>query len=302
MPATSTLSLSLGNPGSQTFSSSNLTFAAIDPPSWLTFVQTGIDLLGPSADYEYTVIGIVAPGVYTIYISESDHYITITITGTADFEYTMCLGEYGSEYITGSEVGPWSIVPLSPAWAEILDGPIDDVTVSWAPTTVGVHYFAIGFYNEETEAWEEVITFKVTVTNCHDSFGSCLERYMNIVWFLPGSSYGWRSFLFGGVKTYGVEIGGSETHKDENGDLSLTSVLDVRDGVNVASGQIRQSDLEYVKSIRYSIAVYVWVSSTNTFRKIIVEKGSFTKRKDDDNLFTYRFSFVYADEIKVQHA
>lgn len=125
----------------------------------------------------------------------------------------------------------------------------------------------------------------------------CGDR--NIAWLnIQG---GWQNYVFSGVKTFQVEIGGAKTFKTNQLVSKYSQIDGVYNGEVISTGDIPQSHVDTLDGLKYAIQALLYNEETEAWDiPILVDVDSFTKYRSRDKFFEVRLKFIYAEEILVQ--
>lgn len=114
---------------------------------------------------------------------------------------------------------------------------------------------------------------------------------------------GWAYFTFNGKRTYSVTNPEANNYKTPDHVLYSYKRDGVYDAELVTTGDIPESSLDLIDSLRTSIQAYV-IDKYNTLEErylpIIVQDGDFIKRKTGDKIFDVSVNFIYATEKLIQ--
>lgn len=302
MPVLDTITICTYTPGSGSFEHANPNLQpATGSPDWFSLVSEGVNIITGDTYYVITVDPVPDADTYSISIvNELDVEVgTVTVNVqecAADEEHTLCMGTYTGAALAapGTIDGDTWVMSSGPNWFTLNSAAFDH-SYEFIPSAIGTFIVVLSAASDPTVVYR----IEITVTNCFTLYDACARREINIVWFLPEG--GWRNYVFQGKKVYGVEIGSSELYEDENEVLKNISVEDVRDSVEVASGTIPKSHVDYCKLLKASIQAYVWDITLGTFTEIVIDKTSFRLYEDGDNTYAYNFKFVYGEKITIQN-
>ena len=215
-------------------------------------------------------------------------------------------------------IGSLNVTPALPSWITLIASPSDTVKLhidTGAGTSggdydgsdyLGVDYLSggpnaiVGCY---TYVFKDGATVLFTLTTCifpiQSSVGECVGGF-NIAWI--NRQGGWSSYVFGGKKTYGKDIGEVKTYKYLN-ELKRANVENVYDTAEVTIANKSIRDLQFIASLRQSIQAYLYSDLTLQWSiPITLDKQSFpiysTPFKQIE--VNDRFTFKYAEEVLIQ--
>ncbi len=154
-----------------------------------------------------------------------------------------------------------------------------------------------------TFTFKDGVTTLFVLTICvfpvQSSIGECRGGF-NIAWV--NREGGWSSYVFGGKKTYGKDVGTVKTYKTQ-GELKRSSVEDVYDTAEVAVFNKSIRDLQFISSLRQSIQAYLYDDNTKQWSiPIVLDRSSFPVYTTPFKQITTedKFLFRYANEIVIQ--
>lgn len=136
-----------------------------------------------------------------------------------------------------------------------------------------------------------------------DVYSNCCETeanpHRNIAWYnIQG---GWQNYIFTGIKTFRVEVGGNKQFKTNQLVSKHQRIEGVFNGEIITAGDIPKSHVDYIDGLRYSIQAFLYNSITQTWDiPILIDLETFTKYETRDKFFDVRLKFIYAEEILVQ--
>ncbi len=236
-------------------------------------------------------------------------YIPAIPLNTYDFTWVNPAGNIGSLNVT----------PALPDWITI---------IASAPDTVKLHIdtgegSTIGDYDPEDYDSDDYLTgglnaivgcysftFKDGVTTLFElsicifpvqsASSECLDGF-NIAWI--NQEGGWSSYVFGGRKTFGKEIGNVKTFKRGN-QLRRASVSDVYNTSEATIAVKSKQDIDFISSLRQSVQAFLYSDNTQQWSiPIILDNKSFTMYSTPFKQIEVNdtFKFRYAEEILIQN-
>lgn len=307
MPVLESIELCTYTPFTGGFENANATLhPAAGSPDWFGMSAIGVNFITGDTVYQTTVDPTVNdPGVYTISIVNAGEVevgtVVVTITDCPpDEEYNICMGTF---VVNPTLAAPptvdgdvWQVI-AGPDWFNLFSVPFSH-SFNFVPPIEGT--FIVLLQASEPGYEETLYRIQINVTNCFELYDGCNERNLNISWKLPEGA--WKSYVFQGKKIYGLEIGNSATFKDENEIAKFSAVDEVRDSIDVASGSIPKSHVDYVKLLKASIQVFLWNPVTNNWDiPVLIDKSSFQLYREGDNVYKYEFKFIFGAQIKIQN-
>lgn len=158
----------------------------------------------------------------------------------------------------------------------------------------------VGCYSYEFKDGETTLfTLNICVYPVQSANTECVDGF-NIAWI--NKEGGWSSYVFGGRKTFGRDIGDVKTYKKEK-QLRRSSVSNVYDTAEITISVKSIEDLTFIASLMQSVQAYLYSDSTLQWSTpIILDKDDFeiysTPFKQVDVSRTFKFR--YAEEITVQ--
>lgn len=285
------------------FTGDNASYELVNPPSWLTLTYTGPGGVGPHT-YDLSVAPNcdIASWIFQVNDKEGSVGTVLVVVEqcTPDKTVNLCVGEVANEQELPE--GEWTFLGDMPYWVNptYAEGSTTIITAVQPIGAAGAGVYSLGFWNGE-----EIYIIEVTVTtSCHDVQEVCCDDpLLNIAWYNPTG--GWSSYVFTKKNTVNVEIGVTPTFKIGNDDGDRTTKKqghqDVFDAKEVVSGHIPFAHLALLKSLKYSIQVYLYNSATSTWDiPVVVDGSSFKLYKEREGIYRYDFTFRYAEEIIVQ--
>lgn len=250
--------------------------------------------IGVDYTFEVDVFTNAGSYVFDVYDSLGNPYDTITLNVGGvlpNITHTLCLSdELGRQFLPSAPVGSWQLSGnYFPSWLNLGLGQYSITNV----TNVG-EFFVL--FEDDTDPLNNVYLVKFVFDSCLTEYSFCSKWNANLVWLnLAG---GWSSYCFKGRKTYGVEVGDKRMYKTSNRTRKYYNILDVYDTIEILSGEIPVSHAEFIKSLKYSVQVYLF--RNGTFTPVIVTDASFTLYTDGDGLMKYDVAIQYAQETKIQ--
>lgn len=249
------------------------------------------------ATYDVQVDRYTIAGTYTldVYDSSDTLYDTIDIVVapvSPDITHTGCLAEtnvFGST-LPPAPVGAWQVsgnyTPefLFVAFSGYIVPVID---------RVGDYYV---LFEDDIDPLNNVYLVKFEFESCLDEYSFCSKYDINLVWQNPAG--GWSSYCFKGKKTYGVKMQDKKIYKDGNNIQRYYKIESPYDTIDVLSGELPMSHVDFVKSLKYSVQAYIFRNSQ--FIPVLIEDKEFTLFQDGDGYFFYNFTIKYSEEINIQ--
>lgn len=243
-------------------------------------------------------------------------------------EITTTSGTFETWALAGScfvvkyipSVPPPSFVPVSlPAFVSVLASPPGELWLQICPGGEVSDYassdYNPGDYLTGSGAISGAYTFEFTngsggaaftcTINFYDILGQleiCTKRAINLAWLNPEG--GFSSFIFTGVKEYGVEIEGDSRFKDASGVWRVSKVSDVRKTVKVSASLVPKWAREFLAPLRYSLAVWIYNPVSCAWDiPAIIERESFSISTDKNRPDEGEISFVltYSEPVKIQN-
>jgi len=259
-------------------------------PDNIGFYQSGVN-------YILDVDAYTTAGVYTleVYDNTDTLYDTIEITVSPvipDIIHTGCLGEVNqfSSMLPTPPIGAWQVTGnYTPEYlTTVFNGYIVPVI-----DRVGDYYV---LFETSIQPLLNVYLVKFEFESCFPEYDFCSRYDINIVWVNPAG--GWSSYCFKGKKTYGVTTKEKKIYRDTNNVQRYYKIQDTYDTIEVLSGELPMSHVDFLKSLKYSPQAYIFRNSQ--FIPILIEDKDFTLYQDGDGYFFYDIKIKYAQEINIQ--
>ena len=231
----------------------------------------------------------------------------------------IALNTYDVTWVRPSgTISSLNVTPALPSWITLQSSPPDTVKlhIDTGAGTSGGDYdgsdydgndYLVGGPNAivgcYTYTFKDGVTTLFELTICifpiQSSVGECVGGF-NIAWI--NREGGWSSYVFGGRKTYGKEIGNVTTFKTGN-QLRRASVENVYDSAEATISAKSIRDLQFISSLRQSVQAFLYSDLTLQWSiPIILDAKSF-------NVYTTpfkqievsdSFKFRYAEEVIIQ--
>lgn len=193
--------------------------------------------------------------------------------------------------------------PSPPVWFDwATDSPFGfEVLIGFSFTAPQVGTYEIYF----TEILVD-ISYKIVINVVNtdfDVYANCCETeanpHRNIAWYnIQG---GWQNYIFTGVKTFRVEVGGNKQFKTNQLVTKHQRIEGVFDAELITAGDIPKAHVDYISGLRYSIQAFLYNTVTQTWDiPILIDLESFVKYQTRDKFFDVKLKFIYAEEILVQ--
>lgn len=261
---------------------------------YITPVLDNVGLTYNGLDYTFQVDVVNDPGVYEFFVYDSLDVLIDTIFLTVqktpiDISFTKCI----------TESIPLQALPPAPFGAWVL---ADDTYPSWlvlafgyavpSVNTVGTFYI---LFVDTLDPINSTYLVEFIFDSCLPTYDLCTPNRINITWL--NISGGFSSYCFKGRKTYGVDVENKRTYKDSNNLRKYYNINGVYDTIEVLSGEVPISHLPFLKSLKYSVQVWIF---RNAWIPIIIDNSNFTLYTDGDGLGRYDITVKYSKEILVQ--
>lgn len=263
------------------------------------YINNPIDNIGfyfNGTDYNFEVDNISTVGsiVFDVYDSFGNPYDTITlnILGVIpSITINACLSDrvpfqsfppapFSNWEISGNYYPEW-LTPYLSGFA------VENVS------TVGT--FNI-LFQDSADPLNAVLLVRFVFDSCLTEYNFCSPYQINIVWL--NRAGGWSSYCFKGKKTYDVKIAEKRIYKNSDNVQKYYNISGVFDAIQVLSGELPVSHVDFIKGLKYSIQAYI--RNSGGFVPILIEDKDFTLRTDGDGLFYYDISVKYSSEIMIQ--
>lgn len=212
--------------------------------------------------------------------------------------YISCGGDFQSYTLPNNRL--FTLVSNPYAWFDAVENPLLSSLVGWsftAPMVDGTYTVTFTeLVDGEVVNWS--IQIIVTIPCTSQVFDNCCTNQYNLVWI--NREGGWMNYIFTGVREFTVDVGDAKTFITSDYIQKYSEVSGVYDGVIATTGDIPQSHVDVLASLQYSIQVYLYDESEDTFTEILLDKKNFVKRKSTDKFFDVRIRFIYAEELLIQ--
>jgi hypothetical protein len=264
----------------------------------------GLYLVGPDnvslwfngVDYTFEVDRPETAGVfvYDVYNSLDVLIDTIQLTVAVvnpSIIHTLCLSDgLAPQSLPPPPIGSWVLSGnYYPDWLFLA---FSGYAVATVPV-VGEFYV---LFETTINPLSNVYLVKFVFNSCLDEYDFCTPQDINIVWL--NRAGGWSSYCFKGRKTYGVKIADKRTYKTADNLVNYFKIDGVFDSIQVLSGEIPVSHINFVKGLKYSIQAFIkW---TGGFIPILIEDKDFDLYTDGDGLTTYDIKVQYSAEKLIQ--
>lgn len=266
---------------------------------WLLLTFIGSDPEPPfTSHYSLTVYENAPIGSHIIELSPGLDYITIVVT---DCSITAQVCQFSS-----GTVGPVPEPPDAEGWDALISPAGGEITFDSEAQTLTYFFPETGTYYLTLVSQGDITiqqAYVFVVTNCY--VDACepddSDYLLRIVWLNPTG--GWSSYLFNQKKTYGVDIGGSRVFKNSDRETHYIQHDNIFDSVVQPSGLIPESHVDFLKSLKYSIAAFVYDGASGddiTYLPIFNYAKSFELKKQSNGFYKYDFEFSYSAEIITQ--
>lgn len=212
-------------------------------------------------------------------------------------EYTVPAGTFVSESFPFAGANREGLAAL-PAWFEFIDG-----AVIIFQTYTGYQFTAppsVGTYDIEFKLYTgDLYYVRVNVViGAYSLYANCCGD-RNLVWLTIQG--GWQNYIFTGIKTFQVEIGGSKQFKTSGLVQKHSQIEGVYTGEVISTGDIPKAHTDALDGLRYSVQAFLYNDETEAWDiPILVDVESFTKYKSNAKFYEVRLKFIYAEEILVQ--
>lgn len=268
------------------------------------------------------------PVLFSYIDTESGRVVNVTASDQTEILSTLpvvyipaiALNTYDVTWVNpDGDIGSLNVTPALPSWITIQPSGDDTVQLhidTGAGTSGGDYYGSdydgtdyltggpnaiVGCY---TYTFKDGAATLFELTICifpiQSSIGECVGGF-NIAWInLEG---GWSSYVFGGRKTFGKEIGDVKTFKKGN-QLRRASVENVYDVAEATILMKSQKDIDFISSLRQSVQAFLYSELTKQWSiPIILDAKSFTTYSVPFKQIEVNdtFKFKYAEEIIVQN-
>lgn len=263
----------------------------------------GLYLVGPDnvslwfngVDYTFEVDRMQTSGVFNYDVYDSANNLIDMIELTVDsvapsITHSLCLTEgLPLQFLPTPPIGSWVLSGnYYPDWLLLAFG----YAIPTVPT-VGEFYV---LFETTINPLSNVYLVKFEFYSCLNEYDFCTPQDINIVWL--NRAGGWSSYCFKGKKTYGVKIADKRTYQTTDGLTNYFKIDGVFDSIQVLSGEIPVSHINFVKGLKYSIQAFIkW---SGGYIPILVEDKDFDLFTDGDGLTTYDFKVQYSAEKLIQ--
>lgn len=214
---------------------------------------------------------------------------------TLNLSFTVCKHTHWEDWTTYPDDYAYSFTG-EPAWFEAPEeeGEPNRGYFLFQPDETGVFTISVSNTNGDTG------TITITVVECSVGYTFCpADDVANISWLNPAG--GWSTYIFAGLLTKSVSMGGNTTFKDSDKVLKYASRTDTYISRVVTTGYIPKEHVDYLRTLRYAIQAYLYNELTGLWDiPIIIEPDSFDEYDNKQNLYEVRLKFNYATELTIQ--
>lgn len=191
----------------------------------------------------------------------------------------------------------------APVWfGQVNSFPLHDT--SWIitpPSETDTRYLFSWTSNNIDGTTDEYLVELLMVESCVTELQvrDCNETL--IVWL--NREGGWSQFYFTGKTTYNVTIPDGKTYTNTDFVQRYFDRSKVYTGELLTTGDVPESALDALESLKYSLQAYKVDYSDALDVKyipVILKDGDYTKRKTGEKIFDVSVNFIYAQEVVIQ--
>jgi hypothetical protein len=170
--------------------------------------------------------------------------------------------------------------------------------------TAGEHWKFSWTTDNKDGTETEYIVEVVALSYCLVEFDNitCERDGIRVITWLTREG-GWAYFAFNGKRTFEVKISEGKTYKNSDYIQRYSERPDVYTGELVTTGNIPETALDLMESLKTSIQAYVvddYDTDAPVYKPIVIQDGDFIKRKTGDKRFDVSVNFIYAEQVQIQ--